>query len=107
MSTENTFSAAFWRSRRLVNEREIWCQLSTRREDDDKSARSSIENKPADPGQGSRGSITTMRRTRVRNTAYRTVCARRRARPNVLVILIDDVGYGASSAFGGPCQTPN
>jgi len=27
--------------------------------------------------------------------------------PNVLVILIDDVGYGASSAFGGPCQTPN
>lgn len=27
--------------------------------------------------------------------------------PNVLVILIDDVGYGASSAFGGPCATPN
>jgi arylsulfatase len=27
--------------------------------------------------------------------------------PNVLVILIDDVGYGASSAFGGPCRTPN
>jgi arylsulfatase A-like enzyme len=27
--------------------------------------------------------------------------------PNVLVILIDDVGYGASSAFGGPCYTPN
>jgi len=27
--------------------------------------------------------------------------------PNVLVILIDDVGYGASSAFGGPCHTPN
>ena len=26
--------------------------------------------------------------------------------PNVLVILIDDVGYGASSAFGGPCRTP-
>jgi arylsulfatase len=26
--------------------------------------------------------------------------------PNVLVILLDDVGYGASSAFGGPCQTP-
>ena len=26
--------------------------------------------------------------------------------PNVLVILIDDVGYGATSAFGGPCQTP-
>src|SRR5262245_11749284 len=26
--------------------------------------------------------------------------------PNVLLILIDDVGFGASSAFGGPCQTP-
>jgi len=27
--------------------------------------------------------------------------------PNVLVILLDDVGFGTSSAFGGPCQTPN
>ena len=27
--------------------------------------------------------------------------------PNVLLILIDDVGFGASSVFGGPCQTPN
>jgi len=27
--------------------------------------------------------------------------------PNVLVILLDDVGFGASSAFGGPCHTPN
>lgn len=26
--------------------------------------------------------------------------------PNVLIILIDDAGFGASSAFGGPCQTP-
>jgi len=26
--------------------------------------------------------------------------------PNVLVVLIDDVGFGASSAFGGPCNTP-
>jgi arylsulfatase A-like enzyme len=26
--------------------------------------------------------------------------------PNVLVVLIDDVGFGASSAFGGPCRTP-
>ena len=26
--------------------------------------------------------------------------------PNVLVILLDDVGFGASSAFGGPCTTP-
>ena len=27
--------------------------------------------------------------------------------PNVLVVLIDDVGFGASSAFGGPIATPN
>ncbi len=27
--------------------------------------------------------------------------------PNVLVILVDDAGFGASSAFGGPCRTPN
>ena len=26
--------------------------------------------------------------------------------PNVLVILIDDAGFGSSSAFGGPCRTP-
>jgi arylsulfatase len=26
--------------------------------------------------------------------------------PNVMVIMLDDVGYGAPSAFGGPCQTP-
>jgi arylsulfatase A-like enzyme len=26
--------------------------------------------------------------------------------PNVLIILLDDVGFAASSAFGGPCETP-
>ncbi len=26
--------------------------------------------------------------------------------PNVLVVLLDDVGFAASSAFGGPCNTP-
>ncbi len=26
--------------------------------------------------------------------------------PNVLIVLIDDCGFGASSAFGGPVQTP-
>jgi arylsulfatase A-like enzyme len=26
--------------------------------------------------------------------------------PNVLVVLLDDVGFGAASAFGGPAQTP-
>ena len=27
--------------------------------------------------------------------------------PNVLIVLIDDMGYGASSAFGGPVPMPN
>jgi arylsulfatase len=26
--------------------------------------------------------------------------------PNVVVVLLDDVGFGAASAFGGPCRTP-
>lgn len=26
--------------------------------------------------------------------------------PNVVIVLLDDVGFGASSAFGGPCHTP-
>ncbi|WP_045466866.1 arylsulfatase [Sporocytophaga myxococcoides] len=27
--------------------------------------------------------------------------------PNILIVLIDDMGFGASSAFGGPCYMPN
>ncbi|MCE3003940.1 MAG: arylsulfatase [Xanthomonadaceae bacterium] len=27
--------------------------------------------------------------------------------PNVLIILIDDAGFGSSTAFGGPCHTPH
>ena len=26
--------------------------------------------------------------------------------PNVLIVLVDDAGFGSSSAFGGPCATP-
>src|SRR6476646_969417 len=26
--------------------------------------------------------------------------------PNVLLVLLDDAGFGATSAFGGPCATP-
>lgn len=26
--------------------------------------------------------------------------------PNVLIVLLDDVGFGASSVFGGPCEMP-
>src|SRR4051794_39261607 len=27
--------------------------------------------------------------------------------PNVVGIMTDDTGFGAASAFGGPCRTPN
>src|SRR3954452_2274398 len=26
--------------------------------------------------------------------------------PNVLIVMLDDAGFGSSSAFGGPCRTP-
>src|ERR1700674_1815077 len=26
--------------------------------------------------------------------------------PNILIVLLDDAGFGSSSAFGGPCNTP-
>ena len=26
--------------------------------------------------------------------------------PNIVLVLLDDVGFGAASTFGGPCQTP-
>src|SRR5690349_63379 len=26
--------------------------------------------------------------------------------PNVLIVLLDDVGFGAASTFGGPCRMP-
>ena len=27
--------------------------------------------------------------------------------PNVLIVLLDDIGFGAASVFGGPCATPH
>src|SRR4051794_41902778 len=27
--------------------------------------------------------------------------------PNVLIVMIDDCGFGASSTFGGPCNKPH
>ncbi len=27
--------------------------------------------------------------------------------PNILIVLVDDMGFGATSAFGGPCYMPN
>ena len=43
------------------------------------------------------------------NTKYPPIRALRppKGAPNVLIVLIDDAGFGSSSAFGGPCNTPN
>jgi arylsulfatase A-like enzyme len=43
------------------------------------------------------------------NTKYPPIVALRppKVAPNVLILLIDDAGFGSSSAFGGPCHTPN
>jgi arylsulfatase A-like enzyme len=40
-------------------------------------------------------------------TKYPTIKQLRppKSAPNILIILLDDVGFGASSAFGGPCNT--
>jgi arylsulfatase A-like enzyme len=42
------------------------------------------------------------------NTKYPPIAMLRppKGASNVLIVLIDDVGFGASSAFGGPCKTP-
>ena len=42
------------------------------------------------------------------NTSYPPITMLRPPKdaPNVLIVLIDDVGFGAASAFGGPCQAP-
>src|SRR3954449_12411146 len=42
------------------------------------------------------------------NTKYPPITTLRppEGAPNVLIVLIDDVGFGASSAFGGPVDTP-
>ncbi len=42
------------------------------------------------------------------DTKYPPIAALRppKGAPNVLIVLLDDVGFGASSAFGGPCHTP-
>ena len=51
-----------------------------------------------------RSSMT--RRIRIQRIRPSNNCARRKGAPNVLIVLIDDAGFGSSSAFGGPCQTP-
>ena len=33
-------------------------------------------------------------------------CGLPQGAPNILIVLVDDAGFGSSSAFGGPCNTP-
>jgi hypothetical protein len=42
------------------------------------------------------------------DTTYPPITALRppKGAPNVLIIMLDDVGFGGSSTFGGPCTTP-
>ncbi|MDT5048005.1 MAG: hypothetical protein QOG75_3893, partial [Mycobacterium sp.] len=42
------------------------------------------------------------------DTTYPPITALRppKGAPNLLVVMLDDVGFGGSSAFGGPCNTP-
>ena len=42
------------------------------------------------------------------DTAFPPITALRppEGAPNVLIVLVDDAGFGSSSAFGGPCSTP-
>jgi len=42
-----------------------------------------------------------MRKTQTPSIHRLRSCARPGVRPNVLIVLLDDVGFGASSAFGG------
>ena len=39
--------------------------------------------------------------------AFRKPVSAPKGAPNVLLILTDDVGFGAASTFGGPVPTPN
>jgi arylsulfatase A-like enzyme len=47
-----------------------------------------------------------MRRIRTPSSRRLRSCARPKDAPNVLIVLLDDAGFGSSSAFGGPCNTP-
>ena len=58
---------------------------------------------PIDP---MRGSSPTTRRIPTPRSLRSSRSSRPDGAPNVLIVLLDDVGFGASSAFGGPCQTP-
>ena len=52
------------------------------------------------------GVTTTTRRIRTRRFRRSSRLRPPKGAPNVLIVLLDDVGFAASSAFGGPIHTP-
>lgn len=58
------------------------------------------------PHQPYVGLTTYDARIRTPSSPLSRNCCSPKAAPNVLIVLLDDVGFGASSVFGGPCQTP-
>ena len=42
-----------------------------------------------------------------RSPPGRSRCAAKAGAPNVLFIVLDDIGFGQMGCFGGPCETPN
>ena len=71
--------------------------------------RTSAEGNPPAGGQGrrrGRGVRPPARDAKDPDTAYPPIepLLPPEGAPNVLIVLLDDVGFGASSAFGGPCR---
>ena len=58
------------------------------------------------PDRPYEGTFHLTQRTRRRRSRRSSRCGRRRGPRMCSIVLLDDVGFGASSAFGGPCATP-
>ena len=65
------------------------------------AATSSVLPVPAQPFKG----IINLRAKESKSDFPQPIQAPQNA-PNVLLVLLDDVGFGATSTFGGPCSTP-
>src|SRR5271165_461365 len=73
----------------------------------DERTKQGAANRSPDPGSTARGPDDLRRQRPRHEISADPAIAPAVGRAELLIVLIDDVGYGASSAFGGPCQTPN
>ena len=73
---------------------------------DGQRARSISTRQSADPGSAARRSDDLRRQGSGNRLSADRPMRPPTGAPNVLIVLIDDVGFGASSAFGGPIHTP-